>query len=100
MTNVPRKADGRRVFSAEFKRTQVQRILTGEKTLAELSREISDTMMWGRYLKQANHVPSLDGLPPPALSTVGCRYGSPDAHGGYGLAEPNRCAVPVGAPTA
>src|SRR5262252_1958273 len=27
-----RKADGRRVFSTEFKRTTVQRILTGEKT--------------------------------------------------------------------
>ena len=32
-------AEGRRVFSTEFKRTAVQRILTGEKTLAELSRE-------------------------------------------------------------
>ena len=40
MGNHPRKADGRRVFSAEFKRTTVQRILTGEKTLAELSREL------------------------------------------------------------
>src|SRR5262245_12233533 len=40
MANVPRKADGRRVFSPEFKRSQVQRILTGEKTLAELSREL------------------------------------------------------------
>jgi hypothetical protein len=35
-----RKADGRRVFTTEFKRTTVQRILTGEKTLAELSREL------------------------------------------------------------
>ena len=35
-----RKADGRRVFSTEFKRTTVQRILTGEKTLAKLSREL------------------------------------------------------------
>src|SRR2546428_13993589 len=35
-----RKADGRRAFSTEFKRTTVQRILTGEKTLAELSREL------------------------------------------------------------
>src|SRR5438046_4296787 len=35
-----RKADGRRVFSTEFKRDAVQRILTGEKTLAELSREL------------------------------------------------------------
>src|SRR5687767_11442497 len=35
-----RKADGRRVFSTDFKRTTVQRILAGEKTLAELSREL------------------------------------------------------------
>ena len=28
------------MFSTEFKRTAVQRILTGEKTLAELSREL------------------------------------------------------------
>ena len=40
MGNHPRKADGRRVFSAEFKRTTVQRVLTGEKTVAELSREL------------------------------------------------------------
>ena len=32
-----RKPDGRRVFSTEFKRATVERILTGEKTLAELS---------------------------------------------------------------
>ena len=30
-----RKADGRRVFSTEFKRATVQRILSVEKTLAE-----------------------------------------------------------------
>ena len=35
----PRKADAGRVFSTEFNRTTVQRILTGEETLAELSRE-------------------------------------------------------------
>jgi transposase len=40
MGNHPRKADGRRVFSAEFKRATVQRVLTGEKTIAELSREL------------------------------------------------------------
>jgi transposase-like protein len=38
-----RKADGRRVFSTEFKRTAVQRILTGEKTLAE--RRSSPTLV-------------------------------------------------------
>ena len=31
-----RKTDGRRVFSAEFKRQAVQRILTGEKTRRKL----------------------------------------------------------------
>ena len=40
MGNVPRKSDGRRVFNVDFKRTTVQRILTGEKTIAELSREL------------------------------------------------------------
>ena len=48
MGNVPRKADGRRVFNVEFKRTTVQRILTCEKTIAELSREldIAPTAFW------------------------------------------------------
>ena len=35
-----RKADGRRVFTTEFKRATVQRIVAGEKTVAELSREL------------------------------------------------------------
>src|SRR5207247_228476 len=35
-----RKADCRRVFSTEFKRDAVQRIVAGEKTVAELSREL------------------------------------------------------------
>src|SRR5262245_52867174 len=40
MGNVPRKSDERRVFNVDFKRTTVQRILTGEKTIAEMSREL------------------------------------------------------------
>src|SRR5438094_10417685 len=48
-----RKADGRRVFSTEFKRATVQRILSGEKTLAELSRELdispSVIRTWKRF---------------------------------------------------
>jgi transposase len=39
MGNRRRTADGRRVFSAEFKRTTVHRRLAGEKTVAERSRE-------------------------------------------------------------
>ncbi len=40
MGDFPQKADGRRMFTPEFKRETVQRLLTGEKTLAELSREL------------------------------------------------------------
>jgi len=40
MGEFPRKADGRRVFTPEFKRQVVQQIQKGEKTLAELSREL------------------------------------------------------------
>ena len=39
MGEFPRKADGRRVFSPEFKRETVQRLLSGEKSIAELSWE-------------------------------------------------------------
>src|SRR5215470_10842355 len=48
-----RKADGRRVFSTEFKRQAVQRILSGEKTVAELSRGLdiypSVIRTWKRF---------------------------------------------------
>src|SRR5438309_1424856 len=37
---VARGADGRRLFTAEFKRQQVDRVLRGELTVSELSREL------------------------------------------------------------
>src|SRR4030095_2022812 len=40
MGEFPRKSDGRRVFTVEFKRCVVQQLLKGEKTLAEVSREL------------------------------------------------------------
>lgn len=40
MGDFSRKADGRRVFTAEFKRTTVERIRGGEMTVAEVSREM------------------------------------------------------------
>jgi transposase len=40
MGDFPRKADGRRIFSVEFKRETANRVTSGEKTLAELSREL------------------------------------------------------------
>jgi transposase len=39
MGEFPRKADGRRIFTAEFKRGIVQQLAKGEKTLAEVSHE-------------------------------------------------------------
>lgn len=35
-----RKADGRRVFTPEFKRGQINRVVRGETTIAELRREL------------------------------------------------------------
>ena len=40
MESIPRKSDGRRVFTPEFKRHQIERVLRGEVTLSELSREL------------------------------------------------------------
>jgi transposase len=53
MGEFPRKADGRRVFTTEFKRQVVQQMGKGEKTLAQLSREldINPTILrrWQRW---------------------------------------------------
>lgn len=40
MGDFARKADGRRVFTAEFKRATVARVQSGETTLAAISREL------------------------------------------------------------
>ena len=40
MGEVARKADDRRIFTVEFKRGVVQQLVSAEKTLAELSREL------------------------------------------------------------
>ena len=52
MGEFPRKADGRRIFSAQFKREVVLQLLKGEKTIAGLSREfdVSPTIVrnWKR----------------------------------------------------
>src|SRR6266576_7011539 len=53
MGDFPRKSDGRRVFTVEFKRGVVQQLLKGEKTLAEVSRELhlqpSVVRQWKRH---------------------------------------------------
>ena len=40
MARIARKSDGRRIFTAEFKREHIGRLLRGEVTLAELSRKL------------------------------------------------------------
>ena len=40
MENVAKGSDGRRLFTAEFKRAQVDRLLKGEITASELGREL------------------------------------------------------------
>jgi transposase len=40
MARFPRKSDGRRIFTADFKREQIGRVLRGELTVAELSRRV------------------------------------------------------------
>lgn len=56
MGEVARGADGRRLFTPEFKRQQIDRVLRGELTMAELTRELdvspSVTRRWKRLFEQ------------------------------------------------
>jgi transposase-like protein len=40
MATIARKSDGRRIFSDQFKREQIDRVLRGDLTLSELSRKL------------------------------------------------------------
>jgi len=40
MPGIARKSDGRRIFTDEFKRKQIDRVTRGDLTLAELSRKL------------------------------------------------------------
>ena len=56
MARIARKSDGRRIFTNEFKREQIGRVLRGELTLAELSRRLgiarSLLQRWKRAMPQ------------------------------------------------
>ncbi len=56
MVRIARKSDGRRIFTAEFKREHIGRVLRGELTLAELSRKLGIArgllQRWKRLLTQ------------------------------------------------
>ena len=40
MATIARKSDGRRIFTDEFKREQIDRVWRGELTVAELGRKL------------------------------------------------------------
>ena len=56
MATIARKADGRRIFTDEFKRKQLGHVWRGEMTLAELSRKLgiarSLLQRWKRLLPE------------------------------------------------
>ena len=60
MAHIARKSDGRRIFTNEFKREQINRVFRGEVTVAELSRKVgiarSLLQRWKRLTPQdGNH---------------------------------------------
>jgi transposase-like protein len=57
MTRIARKSDGRRIFTDEFKREQIERVLSGQISLAQLSRKLgiarSLLQRWKKLATQA-----------------------------------------------
>lgn len=57
MARIARKSDGRRIFTDEFKREQIDRVWRGEMSLAELSRKLgiarSLLQRWKRIMPSA-----------------------------------------------
>lgn len=60
MGEIARGADGRRLFTAEFKKEQIERVLRGEMTQAELCREldveVSVVRKWRRLVEQGSQM--------------------------------------------
>lgn len=65
MVRIARKSDGRRIFTAEFKREHIGRVLRGELTLAELSRKLGIArgllQRWKRFLTQRAEIAGVVG---------------------------------------
>jgi transposase-like protein len=66
MGDFARKAAGRRIFTVEFKRAVVQQIAKGEKTLAELSRELDIQPSVIRQWTRRVGPPTVPAAPAPA----------------------------------
>jgi transposase-like protein len=79
MTNIARKSDGRRIFTDKFKRDQIDRVLRGELSLAELSRKLgiarSLLQRWKRVVPQeAEIVGTARGRVAPASELGAAQY--------------------------
>ena len=70
MARIARKSDGRRIFTTEFKREQIGRVLRGELTLAGLSRKLGIArgllQRWKRLVSQGTGIAAVraDGVVP------------------------------------
>lgn len=66
MANIARKSDGRRIFTDAFKRQQIDRVLRGDLTLAELSRKLgiarSLLQRWKRLMPLGDGNPRVNGV--------------------------------------
>jgi len=79
MARIPRKSDGRRIFTDEFKREQIGRVFRGELTLAELSRKMgiarSLLQRWKRLMPRgAEAVGAARGRVTPASELRAAQY--------------------------
>jgi transposase len=58
MARIPRKSDGRRIFTDEFKRRQIDRVWRGEMTVTALGKKLgiarSLLQRWKRLIPQGN----------------------------------------------
>jgi transposase-like protein len=76
--NIPRKSDGRRIFTAEFKRDQIARVLRGELTVADLSRKLgiarSLLQRWKRQMPQGGNHATAGVHVRPVATLAGTQY--------------------------
>jgi transposase-like protein len=63
MPRIQRKSDGRRIFTAQYKREQIGYILRGELTIAELARKrgIAPSLLqrWKRLAPESDGAPQM-----------------------------------------
>ena len=66
MTRIARKSDGRRIFTTEFKREQIGRVLRGDLTLAGLSRKLGIArgllQRWKRLVIQGTGIAAVGAI--------------------------------------